>query len=84
MQIREIWAIPLERIERFFQSQDDVRPNSDSGFFFGQCEIRITTMAEREMGRLRFPQTRMEFEGPDEDAKEIHRRFVLQFISAGG
>ena len=81
---REIWAIPRERIERFFQSQSDVRPNGDGSFSFGRCEIRITPMAEREIGRLRFPQTQMAFEGPEADTEKIHRRFVLQFISAGG
>ncbi len=81
---REIWAIPRERIERFFQSQNDVRPDGCGGFSFGRCEIRITTMPEREIGRLRFPQTQMEFEGPEADTEKIHRRFVLQFISAGG
>ena len=84
MEIREIWAIPLERIERFFRSQNDVRPNGDGGFSLEQCKIRITSLPEREIGRLRFPQTQMEFEGPDADTEEIHRRFVLQFISAGG
>ena len=84
MEIREIWAIPRERIERFFQSQNDVRPNGDGGFSLGQCEIRITSLPEREIGRLRFPQTQMEFEGPEADTERIHRRFVLQFISAGG
>ena len=83
MQKREIWAIPRERIERFFQSQDEVR-SCGGAFSFGGCEIRITSMEEREIGRLRFPQTRMEFEGPEADLKEIYRRFVLQFISAGG
>ena len=84
MEIREIWAIPRERIERFFQSQNDVRPSGEGGFFFGQCEIRITSMPDREIGRLRFPRTQMEFEGPEADTEKIHRRFVLQFISAGG
>ena len=83
MQIREIWAVPRERIERFFQSQDDVRPSGNGGFSFGQCEIRITSMPERELGRLCFLQTQMAFEGSEEDAEKIHRRFVLQFISAG-
>ncbi len=84
MQIREIWAIPQERIERFFQSQNDVRQNGNGSYVFGQCKIRITSMPERELGRLRFPQTQMEFEGSEADTENIHRRFVLQFISAGG
>ena len=84
MVIREIWAIPRERIERFFQSRSDVRPDGSGGFSFGGCEIRITSLPEREIGRLRFPQTQMEFEGPEADTEMIHRRFFLQFISAGG
>ena len=84
MQIREIWAIPRERIERFFLSQNDVLPNGDGGFSFGGCEIRLIVLPERELGRLRFPQTQMSFEGPKADTEDIHRRFVLQFISAGG
>lgn len=84
MRKQEIWAIRRERIERFFQSQSDVRQNDDGVFSFGQCEIRVTEMPERQTGRLRFPQTLMEFEGPEADTKEIHHRFVLQFISAGG
>ena len=84
MVIREIWAVPHERIESFFRSQNDVRPTGDGGFLFGQCEIRTTVMSERAIGRLRFPQTQVAFEGPEADTEAIHRRFVLQFISAGG
>ena len=84
MRKQEIWAIRRERIESFFRSQNGVRPNGDGAFSFGQCEIRVTAMPERQIGRLRFPQTQMEFEGPEEDTETIHRRFVLQFISAGG
>lgn len=84
MRIQEIWAIPRERIEGFFRAQSDIRQDGDGVFSFGRCEIRATALPERQIGRLRFPQTQMEFAGPDADTQEIHRRFVLQFISAGG
>ena len=83
MRKQEIWAIRRERIESFFQSQNDVRQNDDGGFSFGECEIRVTAMSERQIGRMRFPQTQMEFEGSEADTEEIHHRFVMQFISAG-
>ena len=83
MQISEIWSITAERIRDFFLTQNDVRRNED-GFSYGQCEIRLSPLPPRRVGRFRFPQTRVEFEGPEPDTEEIHRRFVLQFISAGG
>ena len=81
MVIREIWAIPGERIRRFFRTQDDVGLNENGGFSFRRCEIRVRELPEREIGSLRFPQTQMDFEGPAEETEEIHRRFVLQFVN---
>lgn len=84
MHICEIWSISDERIRGFFSRQSDVRPNEDGGFTCGRCEIRLTPLPPRPVGRFRFPQTEVSFEGPDADTEAIHRRFVLQFISAGG
>ena len=84
MQIREAWSISDERIRAFFLSQDDVRHEGGDRFSCGLCEIVLTTLPLRQVGRFRFPQTQVEFSGPDEETKAIHRRFVLQFISAGG
>ena len=83
MRKQEIWAIRRERIESFFRSQNDVRPNGDGAFTFGRCEIRVTAMPERQIGRMCFPQTQVEFEGPETDTKKIYHRFVMQFSSAG-
>ena len=84
MQISETWSISYERIRDFFLSQSEIRQNGDIGFFYGQCEIRLTPLPLRQVGRFRFPQTQVEFNGPEPDTEAIRRRFVLQFISIGG
>ncbi len=84
MQIVEIWSIPYERIRDFFLAQDDVRILEEGCFSCGQCEVRLLSLPFRRVGRFSFPQTYVEFSGPDTDTEKIHRRFVLQFTSAGG
>ena len=84
MEIREIWAISPERIEAFFLSQDGGSRRGEGLFAFGDCRVRVAVLPERQMGRFRFPQTQVDFEGPEEETEALHRRFILQFISAGG
>ena len=84
MQIDEIWSISAERIRAFFLIQDDVRQDEEDTFSYGPCMVRILPLPPRTIGRFCFPQTQVKFEGPEPDTAEIHRRFVLQFISAGG
>ena len=84
MEIREIWSVSDERIKDFFLAQEDVRQNEDISFSCGPCVICIASLPPRQIGRFRFPQTKVLFSGPDEETAAIHRRFVLQFISAGG
>jgi len=83
MQIRETWSITAERIRAFFLSQNDVLEIEGDRFSYGQCEVCLTPLPLRQVGRFRFPQTQVEFVGPEGDTKTIHKRFVLQFISAG-
>ena len=84
MQITETWSVSSERIRDFFLTQNDARENEDGSFSFGQCEVRVSPLPLRRVGRFSFPQTHLVFDGPKEDTETIHRRFVLQFISAGG
>ena len=84
MTVDEIWSVPVERIKDFFLAQNDVRQVDNVRFSCGQCEILLTSLPLRRVGRFCFPQTRVEFDGPKKDTEEIHRRFILQFISAGG
>ena len=84
MQINETWSITAERIRDFFLSQDDILQKEDNRFVCGQCEILLTSLPHRNVGRFLFPQTGVEFRGPKEETESTHWRFVLQFISAGG
>ena len=84
MLISETWSISDERIRAFFLAQNDITEKENDIFSYRQCEIRLTPLPLRKVGRFGFPQSLVEFEGPDPDTAEIHRRFVLQFISAGG
>ncbi len=84
MQISEIWSVSADRIRDFFLAQSDVAQNGEDSFCCGQCGIRLESLPLRRVGGFCFPQTRVEFDGPDEDTAAIHRRFVLQFVSAGG
>ena len=84
LQISQIWSISADRINAFFQQQNDVLQNEDTCYSCGNCEIRITVLPRRNVGRFSFPQTQVDFNGPEQDAVAIHQRFVLQFISAGG
>ena len=84
MKFTEIWSISHERIAAFFSGQEDVRAEGEGRYCFGGCEICLTPLPEREMGHFLFPQTRVEFDGPDKETEVIRRRFILQFISAGG
>ena len=84
MQIAETWSISYERIDAFFSAQADLCAEGEGRFTYGCCMIRLTPLPPRRVGRFCFPQTHVAFDGPEEDADAIHRRFVLQFISAGG
>ncbi|MBQ9662643.1 MAG: hypothetical protein IJV40_05780 [Oscillospiraceae bacterium] len=64
----EIWAIPADRITAFFQNRI--------------AEVTIIPLENRRLGSLSFPQTRVMITG--ENAEEVHREFVLNFLSAGG
>lgn len=84
MQIIEVWSISAERIRDFYLSQNDVLQTGYDRFSCGPCELSLTALPHRQMGGFRFPQTKVEFCGPEEETVKIHRRFVFQFLSAGG
>lgn len=83
MVIRENWGVARRRIEEFFFSLDEVRRSGDGSFQYGNCVIRLIELPSHPVGPFSFPGTQIEFSGPEQETEEIHRRFVLQFISAG-
>ncbi|MBQ9148832.1 MAG: hypothetical protein IJX69_04610 [Oscillospiraceae bacterium] len=83
MIIDEDWGIAPDRIAGFFQNQPDVISDG-SGFSYGQCRITLTAREGRAMGKWPIMRTQVRMEGPEGEVKAIHRRFFLQFLSAGG
>ncbi len=84
MQVNEIWSISAERIRSFFLKQHDVQHTENNCFTFGECKICITALPLRQVGQFCFPQTKVDFCGPEIDTQKIYQRFFLQFVSAGG
>ena len=82
-QFYETWAISYGRIADFLCSQG-AEHTEPSRFLFDRVEVRVTSLPPRRIGALSFPCTLMEFAGEDCETEKLHRRFVLQFISAGG
>ncbi len=83
MIVEENWGIPLERIQYFFTSQTDV-DSRETGFSFRSCQITLTALEPGQMGAIPIPRTCLRIEGPEAEVQIIHRRFFLQFLSAGG
>ena len=79
----ENWAVAPERVSAFFCEQTDVLPEGD-GFRYRSCMISLIPLSGHAMGKWEIPRTRVFFEGGDADVQEIHHRFFLRFLSAGG
>ena len=79
----ENWAISAQRIRVFFRQQADVS-ETETGFVFRQCSIRLTPLSGQLLGKWQQPRTLITLEGPEADTEEIYKRFFLRFLSAGG
>ena len=79
----ENWAIPVERIRAFFRQQPDVT-ETDDGFVFRQCIIRLAPQSDQLLGKWQQHRTVITLDGPEADTEEIYKRFFLRFLSAGG
>lgn len=64
----EVWAVKKELIDEFFAEHGG--------------EAEVLSLPERSIGMMTVPQTRVMISG--ENAEEIHRLFLLKFLSAGG
>lgn len=79
----ELWSIAPERIEEWLRAQGDVKA-LPGGYLCGGCEIRLSPAPGPRLGKYTLPATRVELNGEDSDTDRFHRRFMMQFISAGG
>jgi len=83
VRINENWAVAPQRISAFFREQPDMQADGD-GFRYRSCIITLEAVPGQAMGKWAIPRTQVVFEGCDEDVREIHHRFFLRFLSAGG
>ena len=79
----ENWAVETGRVAAFFLEQPDVEQTHD-GFRFGDCRITLESLPPMGNGFWAIARTRVRMEGPEEDTTQIHSRFFLRFLSAGG
>lgn len=81
MEYNEIWAVPIQHIEKFFK-QNPMIQNDGSKYIYKNCIITVEKLPEK--GILKIPQTRVKMTGKDNETKEIHELFFYNFLSAGG
>ena len=79
----ETWSVSIQRARSFFREQPDVT-ETETGFQFAQCKIRLQPCSGQLMGKWEQQRTIVILEGPDADTDRIYRRFFLHFLSAGG
>jgi len=82
MIINENWAVSTTRIETFFKEQKNILC-CDDGYRYGECVIKLTP-STGNIGTITVDRTQVCFEGPEEELKEIYKKFFLRFLSAGG
>ena len=83
MVIEENWAVDPERVRAFFAEQTSVA-TLENGFLLDGCAVTLTAAPGMLLGRWKTVRTMIRFEGEPEAVENVHRRFFLRFLSAGG
>ena len=83
MIIEENWAIEPSRVRTFFTEQPDA-VEIPEGFCVNGCTVTLSETEGSLLGKWAIRRTCIRFEGEEADVKEVHRRFFLRFLSAGG
>ncbi len=83
MIIEETWGVPIEKANCFFLSHAEAVPQ-EGGYSYQSCRITLNALDPGLLGKISFPRTLLRIEGPEPEVKSIHRRFLIQFLSAGG
>lgn len=83
MHYNENWAIDTKRVHTFFDAQPDVQRTAN-GYRYKNCLITVTALPSNKQSIFSLPRTHLIIQGPEEEADAIHRRFFLNFLSAGG
>ena len=78
----EVWSYSVDRISEYFQNRG--AESHGSAYVLGGAEIRLEELAERQVGSISFPQTRVIIEGDnDSEVERIYHAFYLNFLSGG-
>ena len=80
----EIWSVSIQRVRDFFQAQPDVTAANGDSYTFQSVHITLEELEPTGSSIFSASRTRLVLEGPEEEVNAIHRRFFLQFLSAGG
>ena len=84
MEITEIWSISPERIDEFLLSIGGILQEDTGVYSFDGCQVRLTVLPDRMIGRFPICRTQVCFSGEKEKTEKIHWAFKLRFLSAGG
>ena len=84
MKKEEVWSVSIDRVREFFRAQPDVTAENGDFYTFQAVQITLKALEPAKNGIFSASRTRIVMEGPEEEVKAIHRRFFLQFLSAGG
>ena len=83
MILEENWAVDPLRAGEFFAAQPGSVPTGD-GFILDRCTVTLAGTEELLFGKWPVRRCVLRFEGKEEDVRAVHRRFFLEFLSAGG
>ena len=83
MIIEENWAIEPSRVRAFFAELADA-VEIPEGFCVNGCTVTLSETEGSLLGKWAIRRTCIRFEGEEAAVKEVHRRFFLRFLSAGG
>lgn len=83
MVVTENWAVSKSRIQEFFKKNYDCLWENGS-CRIGEVEVTLSPLPDNQILKVPIPRTEIRISGPDTEAAEIHRKFVLNFLSAGG
>ena len=83
-EIRENWALPVEKIEAYLQGLDRARRTGEAGYEIDGCRLSLQPLAESRVGRWSFPRTLVTFSGEEEAVERFRQQFRVQFLTLGG
>ena len=80
----EIWSVPIERARGFFREQPGAVEHTPDVYQCGSCQIRLTRLEPAGVGIWSSKRIRLYLAGEDAEAAALYRRFLIQFLTAGG